>query len=76
MLDPNLPGRKDGVVCVSEEGALIIWAAYKANFPSVSQTMERREERGGICWLSEIESWKKSGHLPSDFEYTQYVVSD
>lgn len=75
MLDPKLQGRNDETVFISEAGAKIIWAAYTAMFPGITQTMERRNERGGIAWLSEIEGWKKSGHLPPDFDYMQYIVS-
>lgn len=76
MLDPNKCGTKEGTAYISNEGAIIVWGAYMAMFPCVTQTMEQRNERGGIAWLSEIEGWKKSGHLPPDFDYTQYVISD
>ena len=76
MLDPKRPGIKEGTAYISEVGARIIWDAYKSNFPGVSQTMERRNERGGIAWLSEINSWIKSGHLPPDFDLNDYLISD
>lgn len=76
ILDPNRCGSEEGTAYISEAGALIIWAAYLANFPGATHTMERRNNRGGIAWLSEIEAWKSKGYLPPDFDYTQYVVSD
>lgn len=75
MLDPDTMGRKTGIAYISEEGAKIIWAAYQSCFPGQPQTMEQREARGGICWLSEIRYWKEGGHLSKDFNLNDYRVS-
>ncbi|MBO0947330.1 hypothetical protein [Fibrella forsythiae] len=68
-------GYSDEKVRISEEGALLIWAAYTKLFGR-AQTMERRESRGGICYTSEINQWKKDGQLPADFDYTAYIVDE
>ena len=73
MIDPVIVGRQDDVALISEEGAKILWHAYKSKFPSAGQTMERRNERGGICWLSEIKSWAKEGYLPADFDFDEFI---
>lgn len=58
---------------ITEEGAKLIWAAYEKLYGRY-QTMERREERGGICYTGEIELWIKEGALPKDFDWTIYKV--
>lgn len=75
MLDPIVCGRNDQTIYISQEGAEIIWSAYKANFPGQPQTMGQRNNRGGVCWLSEINGWKKSGFLPQDFDYKRFEVA-
>lgn len=59
---------------VSEQGALLIWAAYHKLYGNC-QTMERRQERGGIAWVSEIAGWIERGALPKGFDWTQYKVA-
>lgn len=59
---------------ISEAGALIIWAAYVKLYGNC-QTMQRREERGGIAYLSELDHFKKQGALDKDFDYTKYLVA-
>jgi hypothetical protein len=61
-------------IFISEEGAKIIWAAYEKLFGKHCQTMERREERGGVAHLSELEYFKREGALANDFDYTKYVI--
>lgn len=58
---------------ITEEGANIIWAAYVKLYGNC-QTMENREKRGGVCWLSEIDHFKKEGALDQDFDYTKYLT--
>lgn len=76
MIDSKSPGVQSDTVFISDAGAMIIWDAYLLNFPGATQTMQRRNERGGIAWLSEIESWKKQGLLPTDFNYKDYVINE
>ncbi len=59
---------------INEDGAKIIWSAYVKLYGQC-QTMERREERGGICHLSEIDHFKKEGALESSFDWKQYQVA-
>jgi len=59
---------------ISEEGAKIIWSAYEKLFGKYCQPMDTRESRGGICYTSEIENWKKQKALPSDFDFMKYTV--
>jgi len=75
LLDRKVVGQKNGIGVITLEGAKIIWAAYEKMNPYTSQTMERREERGGICWLSEIKLWKEQKFLPENFNWTDYMVS-
>lgn len=60
---------------ISEDGARIIWAAYVKLYGNC-QTMEKREERGGVCHLSEIDHFKKEGALSLDFDYTKYIADE
>lgn len=62
---------KEIVAYITPEGAQLIWAAYEKMYGS-SQTLERRESRGGFCYLSELEIYKKYGHLPINFDYKLY----
>jgi len=59
---------------ITKEGADIIWKAYTGLFGKHGQTMERREERGGVCHLGEIDYFKKEGALAEDFDWKQYEV--
>lgn len=70
---PEKKGISKGKIDITEEGALIIWAAYSTLYGYV-QTMETRESRGGICWLSEIDYWKNQGVLAKDFNFEDYKV--
>ena len=63
-------------VKITEEGAKIIWAAYTKLYGTQSQTMDRREERGGVCHLSEIDYWKGQGALDKDFNWKDYEVKE
>lgn len=74
LIDEFIEGQKSATGYVTSEGALILWSAYKKQNPHTSQTMERREQRGGICWLSEIKQWKEKGLLPEDFDLTNYMT--
>ena len=74
LLDRKEIGRKNGIGYITEEGALIIWSAYMKMNPYGTQTMERREERGGICWLSEIRLFKDQGFLEESFNWTDYMT--
>lgn len=76
LLDRKIVGKCDGVGYIDEEGAKILWEAYCAMFlpPNTFETMERREERGGICWLSEIKLFKDKGILDNYFNWTHYQV--
>ena len=74
LLDEKHTGMVSGIGHISEEGAKFIYAAYITQFGTY-QSMERREERGGICWLSEIKMWIKQGLLPDDFDWKKYEVS-
>lgn len=58
---------------ITEEGAKIIWVAYQSLFNN-TQTMERREERGCIAYISEIKHWHKIGKLPKDFDWKKYII--
>lgn len=69
-------GHRVGQVFISEEGALKIWAAYEKLYGKNCQSMDQRESRGGICWLSEIGYWKGLGGLDKDFDYTLYQVDE
>lgn len=60
-------------VRITETGAKIIWKAY-IDCCGDSQTMKRRESRGGIAHDSEIEYWKKKGYLPADFDFKSYLA--
>lgn len=70
---PDRPGSPIGQAFISEEGALMIWAAYVKLYGHC-QTMETREKRGGIAWDSEIDYWKGRGALPNDFDWQHYKV--
>jgi hypothetical protein len=74
LLDRKVVGQKNGVGYITEQGALLIWEAYKKMNPHAGQTMQRREERGGVCWLSEIRMWREKGFLPDSFDWTDYMV--
>lgn len=58
---------------INNEGANIIWAAYHKLYGNC-QTMDRREDRGGIAYVSEIDHFKKAGALDKDFDYKNYLV--
>lgn len=73
ILDRKVVGQKNGTGYITEEGAKIIWDAYVKMWGG-SQTMERREERGGIVWLSEIVMFREKGFLPKDFNWMDYMV--
>ena len=72
LINPN-GGYAEDRVKITEEGAKLIWAAYVKLYGHC-QTMERREERGGIAYTSEIEYWKSRGALPADFDWTKYKI--
>ena len=74
LLDRKVLGRANGIGYITEAGAKIIWEAYVKMNPYGTQTMERREERGGVCWLSEIRLFKEQGFVPEDFNWTNYMV--
>lgn len=75
ILDRKREGVCDGIGYINVEGAKLLWAAYTGFSRGLSsQTMEQREKRGGICWLSEIELWKKQGLLPENFNWTDYAT--
>lgn len=74
LLDESRAGVVSGRAKVTEQGAKIIWAAYDSLHGSSTQSMDRREERGGICWLSEINFWKSIGKLPIDFNWKDYEI--
>lgn len=74
MIDAKSLGRLDEYVEITKEGATILWDAYQKAHPGGRQTMERRNERGGVCWLSEILDWKTRGFLPADFNWEKYRV--
>jgi len=59
---------------ITKEGAEIIWKAYTDMFGHHCQTMDRREERGGVCHLGEIDYFKKNGVLDKDFDWKKYEV--
>ncbi|HDY88611.1 MAG TPA: hypothetical protein ENH82_10955 [bacterium] len=61
---------------ITKEGAEIIWKAYTNLFGEYGQTMDRREERGGVCWLQEIDLFKKEGVLIDSFDWKDYEVED
>jgi hypothetical protein len=73
ILDRKVVGLKNGTGYITEEGAKIIYDAYVKMW-GCSQTMERREERGGIAWLSEIVMFREKGFLPKDFNWMDYMV--
>lgn len=73
ILDRKVVGKKNGIGYITEKGAKIIWDAY-VKMCGGHQSMERREERGGIVWLSEIKMFKEKGFLPQDFNWTDYMV--
>lgn len=58
---------------ITAEGANIIWAAYIKLYGNC-QTMDRREARGGVCHLSEIDLFKKEGALDINFDYKTYLA--
>lgn len=60
-------------VKITEAGAKIIWKAY-TDCHGMSQTMQRREARGGIAHESEINYWKKAGYLPANFNFKDYLA--
>lgn len=51
---------------ISFEIARKIYDAYEALYGK-SQSMDTREERGCICYTSEIKLWKEKGLLDKDF---------
>ncbi len=61
---------------ITEQGAVIIWGAYIEMNKGEGQSIERREARGGIAHLEEIELWKEKGFLPKDFDWRNYEVKE
>jgi len=73
IIDDDRMGVRKSSVKISKEGADIIWKAYSDQFGH-SQSMDRREERGGICWLSELKFWIQQGYIDRDFDYKKYEI--
>ena len=76
ILDEKHSGMRSGQIFITEEGAKIIWAAYEKLFGKNSQSMETRESRGGVCWLSEIDYFKEMKALNKNFDYTEYLTEE
>ena len=74
ILDEKHQGMRSGEVFISEEGAKIIWAAYEKLWGKNGQSMDERENRGGVCWLSEIDYFKDQGALDKEFDYNDYKL--
>lgn len=74
ILESGLAGKSNGTASISERGALLIWAAYEKAWGR-SQTMERRENRGGIAWEGEISELIERKLLPKDFQWRDYEVN-
>ena len=74
ILDEKHQGVRSGQVFISEEGAKIIWAAYEKLWGKNGQSMDERENRGGVCWLSEIDYFKDQGALDKEFDYNDYKL--
>jgi len=74
LMDTEINGRSEGTVQISEKGANKIWSAYEKLYGENCQSMETREGRGGICWLSELDFWKGQDALPQDFDYNDYLI--
>lgn len=75
LLNPN-GGYPEGWQKITDEGAHIIWDAYKKVNPYGHQTIDRREERGGFMYTSEIEDFILNGQLPSDFDWKAYIFKE
>lgn len=75
LLDEKHPGMRSGIGHITKEGAVFIYAAYIKLY-GTSQSMDARESRGGICWLSEITLWIEQGALPNGFDWREYEISD
>ena len=73
IIDQKRKGIRTSSVKISKEGAEIIWKAFSDQFGN-AQSMDRREERGGICWLSELNFWIQQGYIDRDFDYRKYEV--
>ena len=73
LLDEKVTSMVSGKAYISEEGAKVVHAVYE-KLHGPMQSLERRQERGGVCWLSEIKGWMERGHLPSDFDWKVYEV--
>lgn len=58
---------------INNEGANIIWAAYYKLWGNC-QTMDKREDRGGIAYVSELDYMKNEGALDKDFDYKNYLI--
>lgn len=72
ILDDKREGVANGRIKINRDGALLLAEAYEKLFGK-SQTADRREERGGICWLTEIDYFKRRGVLDQDFDYRDYL---
>ena len=73
ILDEKHMGVRSGQVFITEDGAKLIWTAYENLYGKSGQTMDQRENRGGICWLSELDYWKNLGELDKDFDYKEHL---
>ena len=69
-------GRDKKYIKIDDEGSNIIWAAYEKMFGKNCQSMDRREARGGIAYLSELDLFKKEGALDKDFDYTKHIITN
>jgi len=63
-----------GRIFITEIGAKTIWSAYEKLYGKNCQTMESRQKRGGVCWLSEIDYFKKENVLSKDFNWKDFEV--
>ncbi|MCK5607131.1 hypothetical protein KAR91_34930 [Candidatus Pacearchaeota archaeon] len=73
ILDEKHNGVRSGEAHITEEGAKILWAAYEKLFGKGGQSMDDRERRGGVCWLGEIDYFKRSKALDQDFNYKDHL---
>lgn len=58
---------------ISYKGARMIHDAYSEKWRS-GQKMEEQNDRGGIAYFSEINSYIKDGLLPKDFSIEDYKI--
>lgn len=68
LIDRKRIGQVDSILYIDEKEANLLWMAYMKQNPHSTQTMDRREQRGGICWWSEIKMWKKNGSIEPYFK--------